>query len=420
MAAQKTVARHMAQPQQPPRKSHTLVIVLVTLIVLGALGAGGFYAYRRFMVFDVTVNGQSVRVHNGDTVRSLLETGVVNPKPGNLLAVDGSVLEEGKGELCTATINGEAGSVDTVLSANATVQIDDGANTTEDYKTTEEIIPYEITEGDMGSAAYYNGSIHLLSDGQDGKREVQTGTISGKRVEKTVVEPINAGYQIYTARPADRVIALTFDDGPRAGFTESILDILEQNDAKATFFVNGYKFTVTGESSPTEIERIEKLRDQLVRANNMGCQICTHTWDHAEGSGQGLNLTYMSVEEQISEVQRGYESIADVLGEEPKHIMRAPGGNFYGDLITNLWPYVDVEIGWDVDTRDWDAQHGVGVSEIVEAILSVQPGQVVLMHDGVDSSGNTVEALAQALPQLKEQGYSFVTIDELLAYGVPA
>lgn len=391
----------MAQPA--PKKRHPLAIVLVVLIVLGALGVGGFFAYKHFMVFNVTVNGQPVEVRKSDTVHTLLETGVVNPTPGNLLAIDGSILEEGKGELCAVTINGKTETVDSALAANATVEVDDGADVTEDYETTEESIPYKTDEGDTSFAAYWNGSIHLLSDGQDGKREVKTGSISGKRVEKTVAEPINAGYQIYTAKPADRVIALTFDDGPWPQTTDAILDILEKYDAKATFFTIG--------------NQIADHPEQVKRANKMGCQVCTHSWDHAAGSGQGANLTFMSADEQVEEIQKGYKAIADVLGTEPKHIMRAPGGNFYGDAITNLWPYVDAEIGWDVDTEDWSKP---GVDKIVDAILSVQPGQVILMHDGGGEREQTVEALSQALPKLVEQGYSFVTVDELLAYGTSA
>lgn len=391
----------MAEPA--PKKKHPVLATLVVLIVLCALGVGGFFAYRHFMVISVTVNGQPAEARVGDTVRTLIDAGLAKPTPGNLLAVDGSILKKGKGDLCTVTLDGKEGYIDSPISANANIQIDDGADVTEDYETTKEIIPYGTNEGDTSFEGYWKGSIHLLSKGQDGKRRVRTGTTSGKRVEKTLKEPINAGYQIYTAKPADRVIALTFDDGPWPQTTDAILDILEEYDAKATFFTIG--------------NQVAYYPDQVKRANKMGCQICTHTWDHAAGSGEGVNITYMSADEQIEELQKGYEAISDVLGTEPKHVFRAPGGNFYGDAITNLWPYVDAEIGWDVDTEDWSQP---GSDEILEAILSVQPGQVVLMHDGGGDRTQTVEALALAMPKLVEQGYSFVTIDELLAYGLPA
>ncbi len=71
------------------------------------------------------------------------------------------------------------------------------------------------------------------------------------------------------------------------------------------------------------------------------------------------------------------------------------------------------EIGWNIDTEDWRKP---GVDAIVQRLLSVKSGDVVLMHDGGGDRSQTVEALSIALPQLKAQGYKFVTIDELLAY----
>lgn len=396
-------ARHMAPPQQQQRKRKSPVVpILICIVVLAALGVGGFFAYQHFRTFPVTVNGQSTTVHAGDTVKKLLDEKLVTPKPGNLLAVDESVLKEGEGELCSVTINGNAADVNTPLVAKADVQIGDGADKMEESTTSEESIPFETDEGDRSFEGYWRGSIHLLSDGQEGKRVTRVGKESGKTVEESVTQPINAGYRIYTARPADRVVALTFDDGPWPTTTAQILDVLEANNAKATFFTIG--------------NQIADNSEVLKRAANMGCEVCTHTWDHAAGSGEGVSIAKMSADEQVKEVQKGYEAITNVLGKEPKKILRAPGGNFYGDTISNLWQYVDAEIGWDVDTEDWRRP---GTESIYNMIMSVQPGQVVLMHDGGGDRSQTVEAIKQAIPKLAEQGYKFVTVSELLEYGVP-
>ena len=403
MAAQHMAAQHMTEQMPRRKKRNPFVVFLICVLILGLLGVGGFFAYRYLMTFNVTVNGQTATLHRGDTVQKLLDEGIVSPKPGNLLAVDGSLLSEGQGEVCSVTINGNAASVTTPLANNADIQIGDGADKTEDTTTNEEVIPHETDEGDSSFGAYWNGSIHLLSDGKDGKRVTKTGAVSGKTVDEVVEQPINAGYRIYTAKPDDKVIALTFDDGPWPETTSAILDILEQNGAKATFFTIGNQIS----SNP----------DQVKRANEMGCQICTHTWDHAAGSGQGVSINTMSADEQVQEIQKGYDAIKEVLGKDPSRVLRAPGGNFFGDSISILWDYVDAEIGWDVDTEDWRRP---GTEAISEAIMSVQPGQVILMHDGGGDRSQTVEALRESLPKLKEQGYSFITVDELLAYGVPA
>lgn len=396
-------ARHMAPYAHRRRRKSPVVPILLCLVVLAAAGVGGYFAYRHFTTINVTVNGRQVAMRSGDTAEQLLLEGYASPSPGNLLAIDGELLQEGGGERCTVTINGSTSSLSAPLSANAVVSIEDGKDLTEDSTTSEEAIPFKTSEGDRSFGAYWNGSIHLLADGKEGTRTIRTGSVSGKTMEEGTTQPVDAGYLIYTARPANRAIALTFDDGPWPQTTDAILDILEQNNAKATFFVIG--------------NQVANYAAQVKRADSMGCQICTHSWDHAAGSGQGVSLATMSADEQVMEVQKGYAAIADVLGEEPAHILRAPGGNFYGDTITNLWSYVDAEIGWDVDTEDWRRP---GVDAIYDAIMTVQPGQVVLMHDGGGERSQTVEALRKALPKLAEQGYTFVTVDELLSYGVPA
>ncbi|MDO4797819.1 MAG: polysaccharide deacetylase family protein [Coriobacteriales bacterium] len=385
------------------RKSMSPLAIILIVVVLAGVGVGGFFLVRQLMSFKVTVNGQETTVHAGDKVEKLLKEGLVSPKPGNLLAVDGSMLTEGGGEVCSVTINDAQASVDSELTKDAVVQIGDGGDTTEESDSSEEAIPFERKDDDTSFGAYWNGSIHLLSDGKDGVKTTRTGKISGRTVSEVTTQPINAGYRIYTANPSDKVIALTFDDGPWPETTNQILDILEQNGAKATFFTIG--------------NQIAEQPDAVKRAAQMGCQICTHSWDHAAGTGNGVDLTTMSASEQVEEIQKGYKAIADVLGEEPAHILRAPGGNFHDEIITNLWDYVDAEIGWDVDTEDWSRP---GVEAISNMIMSVKPGQVILMHDGGGEREQTVEALKECLPKLVEEGYSFVTINELLAYGMPS
>ncbi|MBR3158164.1 MAG: polysaccharide deacetylase family protein [Atopobiaceae bacterium] len=380
--------------------ARTAAIVTVAVLIIGI---GGFFLIRHLTTKHLVVNGREVTVARSATPRSLVEDGIVEaPKPGNLMAVDGSLLSKGDGDLCSATIDGTTLGVDEEIPADSDVQIGDGADTTEEYDEKQETIPYERAEGDTSFSGYWNGSIHLLSDGEDGLKTTKTGKQSGKTVEEVTKPAVDAGYVIYSAKPDDKVIALTFDDGPWDESTEEILDVLEQNNAKATFFTIG--------------NQIEGHEDLIKRAAEMGCQICTHTWDHAEGSGGGTDIGNMSSTEQVQEVTKGYAAIEDVLGEEPDHILRAPGGNFNGDTIENLWDYVDVEVGWDVDTEDWRRP---GAETIAERILTVSPGNVVLMHDGGGDRSQTVEALSQALPKLADEGYKFITVNELLEYGMP-
>ena len=95
-------------------------------------------------------------------------------------------------------------------------------------------------------------------------------------------------------------------------------------------------------------------------------------------------------------------------------MLRAPGGNFPTDSVwVNVDDLITAQIGWNIDTMDWSRP---GVDHIVSQIESARPGDVILMHDGGGDRSQTIEALKTALPYLKEQGYRFITIDELLKY----
>ena len=377
-----------------------LLPVFAGVLALGVVLLFIFHPWK----YKITVNGEEVTVKRNATVMDLIEDGVVTPARGDLLAVDGTVAAPGEGDYFSGTVDGkETNDPETVLKKGVVVEIGDGGDATEPFKSTEEPIPHGERTWDTEMGSYWTGSLHVYEEGKDGLKVTKTGKVSGITVSEQTEDPIDSGYHIYTCNPGeDKVIALTFDDGPWPDTTDQILDILEQNGAKATFFTIG--------------NQISSYTAQVQREHALGCQVCTHTWDHAEGSGQGVNLTYMSSQEQINEVQQGYDAIKNAIGEEPSHILRAPGGNYYGEIVSTLQPYVDAEIGWDVDTEDWRLP---GADAIYEAIMSVKPGQVVLMHDGGGDRSQTVEAVSRAVPELIAQGYTLVTVNDLLAYGPP-
>ena len=389
------------------RRRRRVPVLAVILVVLVALVGGGAYLYLNPPLYGVTVNGTGRNVMMGTTLQGLIDEHYASPTAGDLIAVDGSVAKEGGGDPFEATINGGDPTSDpsTPVPRGATVTIDDGNDVDEDYTETVQSIPHGQSSTDMNSFnEYWAGSIHLYSEGQDGSESVRTGKVSGKTVTVVTKQPTDSGYQVYTTKTGDdKVVALTFDDGPWPTTTSEILDILKENDAKATFFEIG--------------NQIAENADVVGRIHKEGHQIGTHTWDHASGSGGGVDLTKMSPDEQVQEVEKGFQAIDQAIGEQTPRILRAPGGNYHGDIIPNLKDYVVAEVGWNVDTEDWRKP---GADKIEKAILSVKPGDVVLMHDGGGDRSETVAALKEALPKLREQGYKFVTINELLAYGTPS
>ncbi len=400
MPAQKTEGQmtpydDMGRYKKKGKKKSGIVSAIVAVVILAVIGVG-VYLYLNPPTYNVTVNGMTRTVHDGATVGDIINEGIVSPKPGNLLAVDGEVLEEGGGTPFTGTINGsEFTDAATALHKGDTLQIEDGADATEDYET-------ETVESEPGHQELGDGAIHVYVPGETGQVEKRTGKVSGKTVEETVREGRDNIYLKYNAdTKGEKVVALTFDDGP-IGTTPELLDVLKQYGVKATFFTIGDQIF-----DKTDFSEVVK------RAADEGHQICTHSYDHASGSGRGVDMTRMSADEQIAEVQKGQDAITQATGKEASKIFRSPGGNYHDEIIWTLQPYVTGEIGWNVDTEDWRRP---GAEAIAQRLLSVKPGDVVLMHDGGGDRSQTIEALKIALPQLVEEGYKFVTIDQLIAY----
>lgn len=371
------------------------LIAVAVVVVLAIVGIFAFNNWMGSKPVEVTLNGDQVTISGAErSVGGLLDNNVVSVTPGNYVAVDGSTIRQGEGTRCTAKVNGnDTDDMGMHLNGGDKIEISNGTDITEPYTDSEpQTLPHKTELKGVGA-------VHLYSNNaQDGEQVTRTGKESGITATVTTKEPVDNIVQYYNVNSnGDKVIALTFDDGPWDKQTDEILDILEQNDAKATFFTVG--------------QCISGHEKELQRAASMGCEIGTHTWDHAEGSGEGVSLIKMSTDERKQEVQKGLEAIKNATGQEASTIFRCPGGNFDTSVATDLEGIVTAEIGWNVDTTDWKKP---GADVIAQRIQSAGPGNIILMHDGGGDRSQTVEGLRQALPKLKEQGYSFITVQELL------
>ncbi|TQR20389.1 polysaccharide deacetylase family protein [Psychrobacillus vulpis] len=198
------------------------------------------------------------------------------------------------------------------------------------------------------------------------------------------------GYVLWEIKTEEKVIALTFDDGPHSTYTPQILDLLSEYDAKATFFVIG--------------ERAEKLPDLILQIGQEGHEIANHTYSHP----------YKITPEKLTEeLKKTNEIIHDITGTYP--LFYRPVGGTYNDRIINTAVqngYKVIMWSWHQDTEDWKTP---GVNKIVSRVISgAKPGDIVLFHDAGGDRSQTVKALEEILPELKEQGYKFVTVSELL------
>ena len=181
-----------------------------------------------------------------------------------------------------------------------------------------------------------------------------------------------------------RYVALTFDDGP-GSYTERLLDILEQNNAKATFFMVG--------------EELQYHKELLPRMEALGCELGNHTWSHA-------NLTELDFDGISQEIGRTNELIYEAVGHDAT-VIRPP----YGAIDSNVRASLAAPmILWSVDTLDWESKD---VEMIIETTFeNITPGSIILMHDIYETSVDAAEIL---IPELKSIGYEFVTVHELAA-----
>ena len=183
------------------------------------------------------------------------------------------------------------------------------------------------------------------------------------------------------------VVALTYDDGPRASTTGRLLDELALREVPATFFLLGH--------------RIPGNEDIVRRMEAEGHQIGVHTYDHVEVSG-------LSREDFDLQVGKTRSLLLDILGEGD-FWLRPPYG--VTDQAARAWADSPI-ILWSVDPEDWKDHD---VSRIVAGVVEhVQDGDIILMHDIYDS---TVDAAVQVVDALLGRGYCFVTVEELLARG---
>ena len=385
--------QHAKKPTM--RKGSGRFLPLIFTIIAAVVIAGMVFFALYPWPCTVVVNGVDEEVTVRSTYQDAIQKQMRFLTPGNLVAVDGSVLEQGGGTPFTLYVNDKLmESAEGTLSPFDNIVVENGSDVIEDFtEETIEVMPPVLMEG--------TGAVHRYAHvGVPGHSLRRTGSVSGIVYEEgTEYQGAEIVRNFNVDTHGDKVIALTFDDGPWHEYTEQILDILQENEAKATFFTVG--------------NRVGGLADVVKRAYDAGNQICTHTWDHAAGAGQGVNLGYMTAEEQLNEVLNGYAAIAEATGHEASHVIRVPGGNFSEETASVLAGIVNAEIGWNVDTNDWQKP---GANVIFDRIMQAEPGNIILMHDGGGDRSQTVEALRNALPKLREQGYRFITIDELLAY----
>ncbi|MDI9590244.1 MAG: polysaccharide deacetylase family protein [Acidobacteriota bacterium] len=365
---------------------------LIGIAVVAVLALGGllFWTHR---AVAVSVNGSQEKVRINSTLEDVRSALDIVTKPGDYVTVSGKTIEKDKGHAFSARVNGKELSPKKAdeyrVRGGEEIEITDGGNRMESYDVTyRETQPKLVFQGSWGAVSF------IKQWGKVGKQEIRKGKESGETADGDWVDELqDCIVMTKNVEPEndEKLVALTFDDGPAATYTEEYLKILKEHDAKATFF----------HLSPNETEYPE-IAKKVVEE---GHQICSHTNQH-------LQLSTLGAADFLQEVSSSHDTIRDVAGVETS-VIRPP----YGDFSQNCWLIsegtISASILWNQDTLDWSLP---GVDAIVQnALTDIQPGSVILMHDGGGPRDQDVEALPQIIERLQSQGYKFVTISELMA-----
>ena len=184
----------------------------------------------------------------------------------------------------------------------------------------------------------------------------------------------------------EKLIALTFDDGPNTGTTMEVLDKLEKYGVVASFFLIGTH--ITEETIPV-----------IQREVSLGCEINNHSMTHSAMP----ELSAEAIKEEICETSK---KITAITGTEPR-FFRPP----YIAVNDLMYEVINLPFICGMGAEDWEPK--ISAKERAERILDqAVDGGIILLHD-LENNDNTVEALDTIIPTLQQRGYTFVTVGQL-------
>ncbi len=200
---------------------------------------------------------------------------------------------------------------------------------------------------------------------------------------------------VYNVKTSANIVAITVDDGPDPRYTPAILDIFESYNVKATFFLVG--------------SEVEKHPDIAKRIFSEGHDIGNHTMTHPE-------MRNISYQEAIKEISSANAAIAKITGADIQYF-RPPKGVTNELIHKTLLDMGYTTVLWDLGLENKNCKTPQEMSARV--VNNVNPGNIILLHDGRLDRDKTVQALPAMLDGLRDKGYSFVTIAELMTHRAP-
>lgn len=339
----------------------------------------------------IMLNGVEAKARINSSIEQLIADQELNPSPGNLLAVDDSVLEKEGGERVSVKLNGKRVSAsklaDTKLQPDDKVEVANGRDRYEEHDVqATEIAPTLTVEG-RGAIKY------VKTWGVPGRSEVWVGKQSGITADKGVVqEVVNCEVVCRSVSPDEKgkkYVALTFDEGPSEN-TQQIVKILQEKGAGATFFLSG--------------DAVKKRSDAVKAIAQAGFDIGSNSYSDVDLSG-------LSGDDLRNQLTRGFDAISKAA-DVSTALLRPPYGAFSEQDWAQAMDLVSVVVTWNIDSGDWTLPGAQAVADTV--VGSVSNGNIVLLTDNSSTSAQTVEALPLIIDRLQAEGYELLSLSDLI------
>lgn len=195
----------------------------------------------------------------------------------------------------------------------------------------------------------------------------------------------------YADLSGEKNIYLTFDNGYEEGYTPQILDVLKEQEVPATFFI-------TGHYVETEPSLVRRMVDE-------GHIIGNHSYHHPDFS----ILTKDAMEKELEDLA---EKVSEITDQDELKYLRPPRGIFNEETLEWAQELGYIHIFWSLAFKDWETANQKGWEYAYEEVMEqVHPGAIVLLHT---VSEDNAEALEKLITDLKEEGYRFKSLDELV------
>ena len=375
------VTTHIARPSRSgiaPPVAIALVLVGAALVAV-AWGLGS--------PLRVTVDGiPRPNVRQGSTVADLVTAGYAKAHPGQLLTINGGIANMKGGAPVGYERNGR------VVVDSKRVFDGDVITSVNGADIVERVVSVRVSIDPTATIQGTGPILKVIRPGKAGLMLVRKGATSGEIESSKVLVPAeNIILQASMPSSTDKLVALTFDDGPWPESTLAIVNVLKQAGVPGTFFELG-----------VQVKRTPELSAAVVAAGNL---VGNHSWSHPF-------LTKMKPAAIRKQITDSASAIKAATGVAPT-LFRPP----YGAINRNVWAQAKAThesvVLWDVDALDWTRP---GVDKIVRNVTrNVGHASIVLMHDGGGPRAQTIAALPKIIAWLKAHNYTFVTVTQMQA-----